>query len=188
MSNKTGQAPVGCCGQYVPQAFQEKNIFRRYIPLSQVYHSFPWNNNSLFNCALNVKYSEKIRTVVFPFTCMLSEICSFNMLYVYSVIRIKHNHVPQLKNHSLKQKYSRSQKIKIKISINILNGVTYQNNRMKVRAGCDVTGVISQQHVELCRYGRNTWVPEIIFWFTKRFTATCLQCSTLIPLHSHDVL
>lgn len=78
------------------------------------------------------------------------------MLYVYSVIRIKHNHVPQLKNHSLKQKYSRSQKIKIKISINILNGVTYQNNRMKVRAGCDVTGVISQQHVELCRYGRNT--------------------------------
>lgn len=93
-----------------------------------------------------------------------------------------------LKNHSLKQKYSRSQKIKIKISINILNGVTYQNNRMKVRAGCDVTGVISQQHVELCRYGRNTWVPEIIFWFTKRFTATCLQCSTLIPLHCHDVL
>lgn len=76
MSYKTRQAPAGCCGQYVPQAFQEKNIFRRYIFLSHVYHSFPWNNNSLFNSALNVKYSEKIRTVVFPFTCMLSEICS----------------------------------------------------------------------------------------------------------------
>lgn len=41
MSYKTGQAPTGCCGQYVPQAFQEKNIFRRYIFLSHVYHSFP---------------------------------------------------------------------------------------------------------------------------------------------------
>lgn len=34
MSYKTGQAPTGCCGQYVPQAFQEK----KYFP--QIYFSF----------------------------------------------------------------------------------------------------------------------------------------------------
>lgn len=89
--------PAGCCGQFFSLSLPKKIIsadvflFHRCITIS------PETTITFFNCQ-NIKFPEKIRTVLFPFTCMSCKISSFNMLYVYSVIRVKHNHVRQLKS------------------------------------------------------------------------------------------